>query len=853
MKKSLFLLVIPMILLILIHSTGMLSKRYEKTQNETKVPGSFRSLSYMSAVRAYPYPDIPADGYSRAFDSYRSRMRGPHDFGTEWQPLGPHNIGGRTLDIALNPQNPATIWAASASGGLWRSYSGGIGFGVWERIPLGFPALAIGAVEISPADTNILFVGTGECYGYGTYYPSVSFRATRGLNGMGILKSADNGQTWIKSLDWSYNQNQGVQCIRFDPQNPDIVWAATTDGTYRSTDLGETWYQVHDVPMATDIIIIPENPDIVIVACGGMYSEGHGIYRSTDGGSNWIKLTLGAGGPQTFGGKVRLCMAPSAHNIIYASIGRSQSTGASGTWLCKSTDYGENWMVANTTNYSDYQGWYSHYVGVVLNNPNKLFCGGIDMYQSSNGGTSLIYNNGQVNDWFHPDWLHSDHHDYEPHPTNPNTIYFATDGGVFRTDDGGINFYSCNWGYQTGQFYPGFSCSDSDSLLAMGGLQDNFSAIYRGDFNWSRVIGGDGCHTAINQDNNNILYGSYQYLSIRKSTNGGNSFTAIQPSYQGNVNFVAPFVLSPVTNTTLYAASSVIYRSNNSGSTWTATNPVSLFDNNPVIALGISSTVATVVFAATMPINSSHQIVRTTNGGIEWEDLTTPDLPDRMPTDIHVDASDHDIVYVTYGGFGTPHLYRSTDGGDTWTDLGQDLPDIPGWAVVTDPLYPEHIYYGNEFGVYVSIDGGLSWQEFNEGLGDGVFAMDLKISMSNRKLRVATHGNGIFERELVEPAVATKDISLNRISTFNLRNYPNPFTDYTYITFELLEMSHVNLEIFDLSGQKIASLIDQKMMQGNHSIRWDRGVVNGTWLQSGVYIIELCIDNLITSYKIMLF
>jgi photosystem II stability/assembly factor-like uncharacterized protein len=845
-----YLILSGAILLILINLSDRRASLMQPGPIHDEVPGTYRALTYMSAIRAYPEADIPPDGYTKAFNAVYSQLKSSHDYGTEWEQMGPWNVGGRTLDIALNPQNLNTIYAASASGGLWRSYTGGVGYDVWERVDIGYPALAIGAVEISPADTNILLVGTGECYGYGEYFPSVSYRATRGLNGMGILKSVDNGQTWYKSLDWSYNQNRGVQRIKFDPQDPQIVWAATTEGTYRSLDAGDTWTLANNVPMATDIAIIPENPDIVLIACGGMYSEDNGIYRTTNGGTSWNKCNMGSGGPTSFGGKARLAIAPSASNIIYASIGKSQSTGSSGTWLCKSTDYGETWLVASTQNYSDYQGWYSHFVAVSLDNPNKLFCGGIDMWQSSNGGTSLAVDNGQIYDWFDPDWLHSDHHDFELHPADADIIYFATDGGVFRTDDGGNNFYSCNWGYQTGQFYPGFSCSDTDSLLAMGGLQDNFSAVYEGDMEWLRVIGGDGSHTAINQQNNNILYGSYQYLNILKSNNQGGSFATITPNYTGNVNFIAPFVLSPVNSTTLYGATSNIYKSGNGGTSWSAVNTSTLFSNNPVLALGISSSSINVVYAATMPINPGPGIFKTTNGS-EWEEITGANLPDRMPTDLHVDVNDHDIVYVTYGGFGSSHLFMTTDGGLNWMDIGQELPDIPGWSVTTDPEYPEHIYYGNEFGVFVSTDGGEHWEEFNEGLGDGAFVMDLKISMSNRKLRAATHGNGVYERALIGSAVGVKE-AIPNTDVFNLKCYPNPFQTYTTVLFTLQDSGTTRTVIFDLSGKRVRSLYNGDLPVGEHRFFWDGTGDNGNKLPPGLYFIRIDQNTKFSTIKLQI-
>jgi len=851
MKKIL----VPIIISII--ATGLLLSDYvfftrstQQFQDDEHVPGIYKAFHYMSAVRSYPESDIPESGYMKAYEKASKTMLKSSRSDNEWEPIGPMNIGGRTLDIALNPQNLNTIFAASASGGLWKSYTGGLGEDVWERVAIGYPALAIASVEISPVDSNIILIGTGECYGYGEYFPSVSFRATRGLSGMGLLRSLDGGQTWDKSIDWSYQQQRGVQRIKFDPDNPEIIWAATTEGTYKSNDVGETWDLVHDVAMATDIAINPEDPDLVFVACGGMFSEGNGIYRTQDGGMTWDLMDMGSGGPDSFGGKARLCIAPSSPNIIFASIGMSQSYGSQATWLCKSENSGDDWSVVNTSDYSRFQGWYSHYVGVSPADPSKLFCGGVDLWQSANGGATLQIDQGNIGDWFHPDWLHSDHHDIEFHPEDPDIIYLAHDGGVHRTDDGGDTFYSCNWGYQTSQFYGGFSCSNEDSLFAMGGLQDNFSCIWDGEDYWRRVIGGDGSHSAINQENNNIIYGSYQGLSIRKSNDKGISFFNVAPNNQYNVNFIAPFVLSPVDNLTMYGGAAVIYKSVNGASSWVGTNSSASFFNNPVLSMDISSTNTQVVYAATVPWYTRTYVYKTISGGSEWLNITG-ELPDRYPTDIHVDVNDHDIVYITLGGFGTSHLFKTTDGGDTWESIGEGLPDIPGWSVISDPEFPDHIYYGNEFGVYASTNGGITWEEFNEGLIDAVFGMDLKISMSDRKLRVATHGNGAWQRPLIGSTVSTED-DLVKNEEILLKNFPNPFKDNTTISYSLTNSEFVTLTIYDLTGRKVIEMVNEVQNAGAYEIAWNASDDKGNRLPEGIYICTLLAGNRSYSTKVQI-
>jgi len=835
---------------VISYRSGKMEVRKIYTRGESNdhldPPGSYKAMTILNAIRAYPAKDIPNDAYSRAYEYSRSLQVSSSRDIIPWKSIGPKNIGGRTLDLSLNQQNPNTIYAASAGGGLWRSYTGGVGQDAWERLELGYPAMSIGAVEICPTDTNVIFAGTGECYGNGTYFPSVSYRATRGMSGIGLLRSLDNGQTWEKSIDWSYQQQRGIQRIKFDPDSNNIVWVATTEGVYKSNNKGDTWDRVLNFPMATDISINPDDPDIVIVCCGGMFSNGNGIYRTTNGGQTWTKLFMGSSVPSQFGGKARVMTALSSPNIVYASIGHSQSYGTSDTWLCKSIDYGATWVVMNNTDYSKYQGWYSHYVGVSPFNPNKLFCGGVDMYQSSDGGNTLDIKDGNIQDWHHPDWLHLDHHDIEFHPTDPDIIYFAEDGGIHRTDDGGETFFSCNWGYQTSQFYSGFSCSDTDSLFATGGLQDNFSCIYEGDEYWRRVHGGDGSWTAINQVNNNNVFNSSQYLNISRSYDYGFNYENVAPdNSSSNANFIAPYLLSPVDNQTMYAGRSIIYKSTDSGTNWTATNQASQFDSNPVLTMDMSSTSTEVVYAATMAWNSRARIYKTIIGGAYWQDITA-DLPDRMITDIHVDKNNHNTLFITLGGFGTSHLYRSDDGGDNWTDIGSSLPDIPGWCVINDPLNTDIIYYGNEFGVYVSENNGQNWTQVNEGLGDGVFAMDLKISASNRRLRVATHGNGVYERP-VESSIGIDENNSKYSNSLGFSNYPNPFSDRTTLHFELANKAWVRISVYDLSGKIVERLADKEFPAGIHEIDWN--VNSPSRLKNGVYICRLSSGDITSTLK----
>jgi len=724
-------------------------------QTKLKTSGAMESLNWWNAQRAYPNKSIPETGYLEAFNYAKYNMNSTYNksgFSGSWNAIGPHNIGGRTLAIALNPQNPSTIYAGAASGGLWRSYTSGKGADAWDHVHTGFPVLGVGAIAITPNDSNTIYIGTGEVYNYYNTQGGVTVRITRGSYGIGILKTNDGGISWTKSLDWTYNQERAVHVIRINPLNPNTIWAGTTEGTFKSTNAGQTWTQMHSIIMVSDLVINPVDTNIVFVACGNLNSAGHGIYRTMDSGGSWTKLTNGL--PSTFGGKALFSIYQSSPNILYASIGNGYWSGA-GTWLCKTENNGDFWTIVSTQDYSTFQGWFAHDVTVHPADSNIVVTMGVDIWKSNNGGSTLT-RKSNWSAWYFgqtipgapegpPDYSHADHHDVVRHPTNPDTIYFANDGGIFRSLDGGETFEGCNGGYQTTQFYPGFTSSPQDSFHAIGGMQDNATAIYNGTVAWIRVIGGDGSWTAINPINDDIMYGSSQGLNMYRSDNRGNSWNSIDPSTPGNVGFIAPYALGgPSEPDIIYAGGSYILKSTNRGNSWTTINGGVELDGNPALSIAVSQNNSNIVYATTAPIFSPASIFYTSNGGSSWINVTDT-LPNRYPMDIAIDPNNDAKVYVVFSGFGTSHAFKSSNSGADWQNIGTGLPDVPTTSIIVDPQYPDQIYVGNDLGIFVSTDAGNSWSTFQEGFADAVMAMDLTISPTNRMLRVATHGHGVYE------------------------------------------------------------------------------------------------------------
>mgnify|MGYP001592195347 CR=1 FL=1 len=836
------------------------------------------ALEFWMRSRAYPNNDIPDIGYADALDFSRLHLRknSPQKFSTDvWKSIGPKNFGGRTISIALNPINPSTIYAGSASGGLWRTYTKGEGITAWNYVPVKnsagnyYPVLGVGAIAIDPTDTNTILIGTGEVYGYQKALGGFGWRTTRGSYGIGILKTTNGGTSWTHPLNWSRNQRRGVQDVAFHPFNSNIVYAATTEGTYKSTNKGSSWSIIHDVVMATDIAINPLYPETLFVSCGNLGSPNSGVYRSYDGGETFSRLN----GLPNFSGKTLLSFYNTSPNVVYADVADS----VSGKGLFRSINNGDSWVQVNSQNYASYQGWFSHLVVVNQADTSKILCAGVDVFKSQNGGRTLT-KKSDWSAWYFgvvptgepegpSDYSHADHHAFAIHPQFPNTVYFGNDGGVFVTMDFGETFAGRNGGYHSQQFYNGSANSYTDSLFASGGMQDNATAFYIGreDGAWNRVVGGDGCWTAIDAKNDSIVYGSAQYLAIYRSYE--HSFGEWSYVYGGIgsfANFVAPYIVPPMWSDdstgyskVIIAGEDVISKSTDEGANWTPF-PADSLDGNAVLSLAVSTYKADTIFAGTLPTIRRAGLFKTENGGTLWKKITRwiaqdsprvyAELPNRYPMDIALDENNPQRAFVVFGGYDTSHVYRTTNSGTSWIDCDSGaLPNVPTNAVVIDPNFPDNIYIGNDIGVYLSTDGGNSWNEFLDGMPPAI-VMDVSVSRSNRTLRAFTHGLGAWERKMPDGVVGVADEQTMPIAFSLQQNYPNPFNPQTTIGFSLLAIGNVTLKIFDVLGREVATLIDNETIHaGNYEKKW-----NAENLPSGIYFSSLTVNNFTQTKKMLL-
>lgn len=743
-----------------------------------------QSFELWTAMRSYPFDEINAKTFPGSHRSMRQNMtmralQTDQVTTLPWQPLAPMNFAGRILCMAVSPTNANTIYVGAASGGLWKTTTGGTGGpgGIsWTYLPTGFPVLGIGAIAINPQNENEIYIGTGEVYNKNEKGVTAGghIRTYRGFYGIGILKTTDGGTTWTQVLNFEKTSLEGVHDMIVNPLKPSTVYAATTNGLYRSFNSGGNWTRIHSVLMTMDLAMKPGDTSVLYVACGNFSSTGNGLYKSTNAGAATPTFTrMTSGLPSSFTGMARIAISAANPNRIYASIGHT--SGATTKYgLYVSTNQGSSWSKATSTNIIGNQGWYAHDVVVDPANANTVYWSEIDIYKSTNGGSSFSkksnwsgWNLGNTTIGTTAEgtsnYVHADIH--RMYIVN-GALFSCTDGGLFKSTNGGTSYLSLNGGLQTAQIYPNASISKTDPNYMLLGLQDNGTFVYRGQPGTARVIGADGFCTAIDPSNDNIGFAQYYFFNVKKTTDKGYTFPTT--SYTNNYNsavvpnenacFNAPIIFANNNSNIVYGGTIYLKKSTNKGSSWSNGNGGAAVSGsaNPIITLAVAPSDDNNVYISTSPGGSNRsRMYVTTNGGTSVTNITGT-LPDRYYSKIAVDPVDKNRVATTLSGFGSSHVFISHDGGLNWTDIGGGLPDVPHNTLAFDPANPSILYIGNDLGVYYATDvptaypgssATVNWASYNEGFTDATLVSDLTVT-GNGKLRLSTHGRGLWERDL---------------------------------------------------------------------------------------------------------
>ena len=794
-----------------------------KKQNHESETEALDALQFLSMAVAFPNKDIPNGGYGKAFEFMQNnfatnKMMQSQSVGS-WSNIGPRNLGGRTLCVIINPQDTDEVWMGSASGGLWKSTTGGYGVNAWTYVPTGFPILGVSTIAMNPNNPNEMYIGTGETYNYGTSNNGVVDRTTRGTCGMGIYKTTDGGLTWTQSLNWTYQQQRGIWEIIYNPLNTNILYAASTEGIYKTSDAGVTWNQVLNVQMAMDLAIDRIDTNILYCGVGNLNSVGKGIYKTTNSGTTWTQLTNGLPSFATVTGRTIVSTYYSNPNIVMALV--SDMFNAVGVYI--STNEGVTWTAGSNQDLTQWQGWFAKGLLIHPNDSSQVLVGGVEIHGSYDMGQNFL----QLTDYWAspPIYMHSDVHDIIVNPLDPQKVYIATDAGLYRSNDFGQTYTELVDGYVTSQFYYG-SVSSTDSTVALAGAQDEYTNKYSGSQYWLSVIGGDGSCNAIDPSNDQVQYGSYQYLNVLKSYDQGfNFFDQILNTSSVNAAFIAPFILCPSNPNIIYAGGDALQVSLDGGVTFSyvGNNPIN--NGAKILSIAVSSTFEDSVYLTTAPdATNAMKIWRSTNGGATLTDISAG-LPNRYLREIVVNPNNSKIVYAVFSGFGTGHIFKSTNAGATWTNISTTLPDMPFHCLAVDPMYPNNLFAGCDFGIFLSQDGGVTWATYNTGFPDAVMIFDLVISPSDRRLMAFSHGHGVYVRKLSD-AVGINETSP---SLAQLSVFPNPATDFIFVELKDKVALNTTVTLYDLQGKKIKEV----------SSASDKIKVDVADLSPAVYLVEI--------------
>jgi photosystem II stability/assembly factor-like uncharacterized protein len=802
------------------------------------------------AQRAFPYGTIPSDKVDAAFAQARldRQLTTLTTTGTlTWTCAGPFNIGGRVTALAPTPSG-ATIYLGSAMGGVFKSVNQGVN---WTPVFDLYNAPSIGALEMSPFDTNTVYVGTGEANASVDSY-----------DGNGVFRTTDGGASWT-SL--GLVETRRVGAIEVDPSNPNRIFVAAMGsqfstnpdrGLYRSEDGGVNWTKVlfvNDSTGVTDIAINPVHPETVYCATWERvrhytyrraFGPGCGIWRSIDSGTTWTRLAGGLPAPSDAVGRIGLAIAPSQPRTVYAQIITGSGANYVGLGLYRTTDGGDTWirrdLGATFVNAFGGFGWYFGEITVSPVNPNLVYTCGVQVLRSTDGGANFSSITGSA---------HVDEHALWVHPTNPNRLYLGSDGGFFQTTAGGST-WTHSLDLPISQFYAGAIDPGNPSRL-LGGTQDNDCLQTSGAPSaWSSMgFNADGFYVAVDPAFSNITFGEYQFGSYgagpHRSTSSGSPGSWVAPGgFDANdrYNWCAPFVISPLDRNTILAGSHRVYRSRNNGVSYaaispdvTANNAGSLLVYSTITTLAVSPADTAIYYSG----SDDGRVHRSLNSGQTWTDVSAG-LPVRWVTRVVPDPANSQVVYATLSGIGMDeplaHVYRSPDRGVTWTSIASNLPDIPANDLIVDPANPNRLFLATDVGVYTSSDLGGYWYPLGQGMPLQP-VVDLSFHPGARKLVAATHGRSQWTLDLNDLPVGVPPTPATVRPRLALAG-PNPFVDRAQLTLDLPAAGAVRVAVFDAAGREVRVLQHGSFAAGRHPLTWDGRDARGSALANGVYFVR---------------
>jgi len=685
--------------------------------------------------------------------------------------VGPAIASGRIADLAVNPTNFSEYYVAVASGGIWKTTNAGTTF---TPIFDSQGSYSIGCVTLDPTNPSVVWVGTGE----NNNQRAVAY-------GDGVYKSEDGGRSW-KNVGLKNSEHIGK--IVVDPSNPDVVyvaaygpvWSSGGDrGIYKTMDGGKTWRRILHVSEHTgfsEVHMDPRHSKILYATAhqrqrkvytyigGGPETA---IYKSTDSGATWTKLSSGL--PSGDLGRITMDISPVNPDVLYAMI---EAREGGGTFV--SRDRGQSWQKQGSFFTS---GNYYQKITCDPKDLHKVYAIDTYMQVSLDGGKTFRMLGERSK--------HVDNHVIWVNPKNTSHYLIGCDGGLYESFDMGQT-----WNFKPNlpitQFYKVATDNAFPFYHIHGGTQDNNSlggpsrttsanGIMNSD--WYFTSTGDGFESQVDQSDPNIVYAQAQYGYLRRYDKKTGEYLPIQPQEKEGEpayrwNWDAPLVISKYDNKRLYFAANRVFRTDDRGNTWKVISPdlSRQLDRNKMEVMGrvwsvdaVAKNQSTDIYGNITTLSESPldekmlyagtddgAVHVTTNGGESWTSIA---LPAGVPSNAyvyHVLASQHqkNTVYAVfnqhrYGDF-KPYIYKSTDAGKTWTALQGSLPERGSvYSVAEDHVNPNLLFVGTEFGLFTTIDGGTHWVQLKGGLPT-IAVRDLEIQKRENDLVLATFGRGFY-------------------------------------------------------------------------------------------------------------
>lgn len=685
--------------------------------------------------------DFPEEGYvlteiSR-YNNRQSNLRYASGTGT-WQQLGPIptptngtgqlNGSGRLNCITFHPTNPNVIYVGAPAGGFWKTEDNGM---TWTEYSNGLTRLGVSSIVIHPTNPDIIYIGTGD-------------RDAGDAPGYGVWRTTDGGLTW--SPRNAVMGNRTINELLMDPTNPNILIAAASNGRiYRTTDGGTNWTASASLGInPKDIALHPTNSSIV-------YASGTTVHKSTDGGATFTQITSGVpSGAQ----RIALAVSPNQPNWVYLLAGNG--SGLIGVY--RSTDSGVNFSTRTTTpNILGYditggtgsQAWYDLVIVADPTNADVIYTGGVNMWKSTNGGSTMNCVSYWVGASGGVDGVHADQHalEFSPHT---NAVYSGNDGGLYITTDGGTNWNDLSNGLAIAQLYK-IGVSQTISDLVINGHQDNGTSVSRGA-SFSTEIGGDGMECIIDPTDENYMYGALYYGDIRRSANAGLTFSSnITSSISENGPWVTPYKLDPSNVNTMFAGYANIWKNTavRTGTSWTQ---ISNFGGTSYITdIGIAPSNSNVMYVSREGTNKFYSTTNALAASPTWTNLNANLPTAATPKDIEIDPTDPTHLFIALGN----DIYESTNSGVSWTNVSGTLPNISLNTIVIDKNSAvDAMYVGMDVGVYYKDNSMSDWTPFGTGLPN-IEITELEIHYNNTECKSAlyasTYGQGLWKGDLKDP------------------------------------------------------------------------------------------------------